>query len=109
MRGEVRRLEQRRRRALREARRLARHLAKRHSVKRVGLVGSVLRPGEFRSGSDIDLIVWGLPLEKHISIWVEAEKRCGFPVDLIPWERSTPRLRRTFARDGRMIYDAAKI
>jgi predicted nucleotidyltransferase len=72
-------------------------------------VGSVLRPGEFRPDSDIDLIVWGLPRAALISAWVDAEKRSAFPIDLIAWERATPRLRRAFHSEGKVVFGAGAI
>lgn len=98
--------ERKRRSALKEAVDLAKYLARRYSVRRAAVVGSIMRPGDFRAGSDIDLIVWGLAPSALISAWVDVEKRTSFPVDLIAWEHATPRLRRTFLREGRVIFGA---
>ncbi len=48
-------------------------LARRHGAARLVLFGSRAR-GDAAPGSDIDLAVYGMPLEERGSFWVQAEE-----------------------------------
>ena len=80
--------------------RLAFHLAQTYPVSRVVLIGSLAR-GEFREGSDIDLVVEGLPVDVLFRAGADIEgMAAGLRVDLIPLESARPLLRTVVAEDG---------
>ena len=80
------------RRAQREALRLQRLTALREAIRRraprypaigaVYLFGSVLQPGRFTSGSDVDVAVEGADVDTESRFWRALEEDCGGAVDL---------------------------
>ncbi|MBA2592696.1 MAG: nucleotidyltransferase domain-containing protein [Pseudomonadota bacterium] len=83
---------QKERRAQREALRLQRLTALREAIRRraprypaigaVYLFGSVLQPGRFTSGSDVDVAVEGADVDTESRFWRALEEDCGGAVDL---------------------------
>lgn len=72
--------------ALADARRIADYFHDEYSALVIG-VGSLFEsPRTFRKGSDIDIVVKGVPPEKFILACVLAEKLSAFEVNLIPME-----------------------
>ena len=71
------------------ARALAKVLRDRYGARRVVLVGSLAR-GDFRLGSDIDLVVEGLPEDALFRAGADLEALAGdIEVDLVPLEAAT--------------------
>ncbi len=72
--------------AERDARKIADHLKRTYgaTVYCIGSVAEKDRP--FRSGSDIDLVVKGLPRNRYFAILAEVSEMSEFDVDLIPYE-----------------------
>lgn len=79
-------------------------LVRRYGVRRVILTGSLAR-GEFRSDSDIDLLVEGLPVDALFRAGADLERIAGRGVDLVPVESVSAVYREIVEREGRVIYD----
>jgi len=99
--------EQRRQSALQAMRVAARSVLPRFPrVRRAFLFGSVLRPGAWRSESDIDIAIEGeLSAEEYFALWRELERAAAnWPIDLVELERDL-----SFAacvrEGGELIYD----
>lgn len=86
------------------AARLAAGLAAEPGVKRVWLVGSLAR-SQFKLGSDIDLVVEGLPAERLFAVGAALEAEAGgFAVDLVPLESARPLFRQHVEREGVVLW-----
>jgi predicted nucleotidyltransferase len=86
--------------ARRVAEALAARLRQRYGVERVLLVGSLAR-GEFRAGSDVDLVVVGLAPADLFRAGAELERLAeGFRVDLVPLEDAEPEFKRVAMAEG---------
>lgn len=86
---------ERRQAALRSVRVAARSVLSRFPcVRRAYLFGSVLRPGDMRSTSDVDVAVEGsLKAEDYFALWRELERAAeGWLIDLVELVRSAYRL-----------------
>ena len=83
-----------------DAARIASHLRKRYGARSHG-IGSLfedLRP--FRSNSDIDLVVRGLPKPEFFHILAEIDGMTDFEVNIIPWEDANSLVRDIVSRSG---------
>jgi predicted nucleotidyltransferase len=93
------------RRAREVAERLARMLHAKYGVARVILVGSLAR-GEFRVGSDIDLVAEGIPDADFFRAGADLEAAAGgLHVDLVPLESANAAFRADLAREGIVLHD----
>jgi predicted nucleotidyltransferase len=72
-------------------------------VRRVVLYGSLAK-GTFDKGSDIDLVVEGLPRELHFRIWSELEDGESFRLDLHRWEELAEGFRQLVQSYGKLLY-----
>lgn len=72
------------------------------SVDRAYLFGSILRKGDFRKNSDVDIAVEGLACEHYFELWRELEEVLKITIDLRP---VTETLAQTIALTGQKIYD----
>lgn len=93
-----------RREALKTAGKLGRDLAREFHVKKVVLFGSVLKEGEFREDSDIDLAVEGLEKKKFFKAAAMLMMKSDIPVDLKPVEDVTEALKKRIAK-GIILYE----
>lgn len=82
---------------------LVRLLVDRYGVRRVVLVGSLVR-GTFHLRSDIDLLVEGLGFAEALTAWSEAAELVGLPVDLIRAEALPAESRRYLERWGQVLH-----
>ncbi|MBI4702744.1 MAG: nucleotidyltransferase domain-containing protein [Deltaproteobacteria bacterium] len=74
---------------------------------RVLLIGSLAR-GDFRLGSDIDLVVEGLAPQRFFAACAAADRLGGiFAVDLVPFEDASALTRRRLASEGKEIARAS--
>lgn len=74
-------------------------------VQRVYLFGSVVRPGAFRSSSDIDVGIEGADMALCFDIWRDLEREAaGRQFDVRPLEPEDPFSERVRQR-GELIYD----
>jgi predicted nucleotidyltransferase len=105
--AETRRAEVRRREALSEARRAARILADEFGVDRVVVFGSVLRPGAFREGSDIDLAVEGLAPGRFFEACGRLMVELEFEIDLKPVEDLRGLIRER-VKEGEVVYEKTR-
>ena len=87
------------------ASRCAKLLRDKYKVKRVILVGSLVR-GKVHEKSDIDLVVEGLPAEIYIKSLTELYDLlpAGIEVNLIPFEDAFEKLRQKALQRGEVIY-----
>ncbi len=76
------------------------------NVHRVYLFGTVLRPGAFRSTSDVDVAVEGkLRAEDYFALWRALERAArGWPIDLVELERDV-RFADRIRERGMVIYE----
>lgn len=87
------------------AKRIAKMLKEKYKVKRVFLIGSVVR-GYIHERSDIDLVVEGLAPEVYITALTEAYDILppGVDLNLIPFEDAFPSLQEKTLKKGELIY-----
>lgn len=91
-------------RALALAEPIAALLAAEFGAERVLLFGSVGR-GEAHVGSDIDLLVAGIPPARWFEACDAAARLAGkFPVDLVPWEACRPWVRERALAEGEVLH-----
>jgi uncharacterized protein len=85
-----------------EQARIAAHILKtRYGVKQVFLFGSLLSPKAVHINSDIDLAVWGLPVEQYsdaVGTLLLTVK--GFSIDLVCLETAQSSLKQTILQVG---------
>ena len=95
----------RRRKARKLAKKCGKHLREEYGAGSVYLIGSATFSGHFHPSSDIDLLVEGLPDEKHFT----ALKDCwnlvspAFELDLIPWEDAPKSLKKKAREQGDLL------
>ncbi|MDX2054407.1 MAG: hypothetical protein SFV15_18545 [Polyangiaceae bacterium] len=86
------------------AERLARTLRGGFGARRVWLIGSTCIPESFKTTSDIDLVVEGLPIDQLFRAGADLERDAeGFRVDLIPFESATPGLLSILKAEGILL------
>lgn len=78
---EIKRLKVEQQKAIKKAFAAAKFLAEKYKVNKVILFGSLLKK-EYRTGSDIDLAVSGLPVKSFLKAWVETEELIDAMVDM---------------------------
>jgi predicted nucleotidyltransferase len=85
---------------------VAQMLKEKYKVKRIFLIGSLVK-GYVHEGSDIDLVVEGLPPELYMDALVDANDLVDrkVEVNLIPWENAFESLRKKALRAGELIYE----
>jgi uncharacterized protein len=66
---------------------------------RAWLMGS-LAHGTFGAGSDVDLVVEGVPVEAAPALWLALEQRLDAPVDLLRLEELAPSFRARVLAEG---------
>jgi predicted nucleotidyltransferase len=79
---------------------VAARLREGHGARRILLFGSLAR-GEAAAGSDVDLMVEGIPTSGLIAATVTAERvLAGTTVDLVPFDRAHPEVRARAEAEG---------
>jgi predicted nucleotidyltransferase len=73
-------------------------------VRRIILYGSLAK-GTFDMGSDIDLVIEGLPMEAHLRLASALDRDAPFDVDLQRWEELRDDFRRVVQSHGRVLYE----
>lgn len=91
---------ERERRALYEAREVARFLTETYGTKVYGIGSLFDRELSFSNTSDIDLVVEGIPKNKFFSICSEAAELSRFSIDIIPYEDANELVRETVQERG---------
>ena len=88
------------------AKRIAQLLKEKYKVKRIFLIGSVVK-GIVHDKSDIDLVVEGLSPELYIKALTEAYDilPSGVELNLIPFEDAFPSLKEKTLKKGELIYE----
>jgi len=74
-------------------------------IKRVYLLGSILREGLFSSLSDIDIAVEGIDSKNFLALFGDLEKLTGRPLDIITLEKTKGSLRKFILEKGVLIYE----
>jgi len=72
-------------------------------IRRIILCGSLAK-GTFHRGSDIDLVVEGLPAQAHFRLWSELERDEDFNLDLHRWEDLSEGFRQVIEGYKRVLY-----
>ena len=83
-----------------DAKRIAEHLKMTYQAKVIGIGSLFESPREFRSTSDIDLLVIDLPAGRFIKACEEADSMSSFAVELVPWETANDLIRRIGEQSG---------
>jgi len=88
------------------AKKIAQMLKEKYKVKRVFLIGSLVK-GYVHERSDIDIVVEGLLPELYIKALVDASDTVGWniEVNLIPFEDAFESLKEKTLREGELIYE----
>ena len=73
------------------------------AVERIILYGSLAK-NTFHEGSDIDLVVEGLPADTHFRVWSELDRDEDFNLDLHRWEELSDGFRSVIQSYGRVLY-----
>ena len=89
-----------REKALADAKRIADHLKKSYHAKVIGIGSLFESPREFRSTSDIDLLVIDLPPDRFFQACEVADAMSDFTVELIPWETANDLVRQIGEQGG---------
>ena len=89
--------------AVNDAKKIASFLKKNYRCGDVYLIGSLLDRGRFSAGSDIDLVVKGLPKQKYFSMLAEIRDMTRFSVDVIPYEDANRLMQETVEKEGMRI------
>jgi len=92
--------EGRREEAWAAARDVATLLRVRFGAERVVAFGSLVRPGFFSEGSDVDLAVSGVPAAAFFKAWATAGDVCPFELDLVDLRDCSPALRLLIEEEG---------
>lgn len=74
-------------------------------IRRVYLLGSILREGLFSSLSDIDIAVEGIDSKNFLALFGDLEKLTGRPLDIITLEKTKGSLRKFILEKGVLIYE----
>jgi predicted nucleotidyltransferase len=75
------------------------------AARRVYQWGSVLRPEQFHSWSDIDVAVEGLPNPEAIfRLQEKADTMASFPVHLVELEKLEPEYADSIRQTGKLVY-----
>ena len=87
------------------AERSAEFLKSKYKVKRIILIGSLVK-GFFHARSDIDLVVEGLAPELYIKALTELYDLLppGVELNLIPYEDAFPSLKEKAVKEGELVY-----
>ncbi len=90
---------------LEKARECTSFLEKKYNVKRVYVIGSLVK-GKFHNRSDIDLVVEGLPSALYIDALTDLYDLLlpGMELNLIPFENAFDSLKRRTIREGKVLY-----
>ena|SRR3990167_1842911 len=89
--------------AANDAKKIACFLKKNYRCGDVYLIGSLLDRERFSAGSDIDLVVKGLPKQKYFSMLAEIRDMTQFSVDVIPYEDANRFMREAVEKEGMRI------
>ena len=84
---------------------VAKLLKEKYKVKRIFLIGSVVK-GYVHDRSDIDIVIEGLPPELYMDALVDANDilQRRVELNLIPFEDAFESLRRKTLKEGELIY-----
>jgi predicted nucleotidyltransferase len=96
--------ELRRKKALAEARRLAKVLASDYHIKKVIVFGSTNEPGKFSETSDIDLAVLGLKARDYFQALGQLIGESTFTIDLVDYESGGVLIKKRIDR-GKVLYE----
>ena len=100
------RLEARRAQAVADCRAIVDVIARNYAPVRVYQWGSVLRPGGFRSYSEMDIAVEGITdARTFFRILGEVESMTRFPVDLVQIETVAPEYAEEIRQHGEVVYE----
>ena len=91
--------------AANDAKKIARFLKENYRCGDIYLVGSLLDKDGFSAGSDIDIVVKGLPKRKYFSILAEIRDMTQFSVDVIPYEDANRLMREVVEKEGILVKD----
>ena len=83
-------------------------IASHYRPSRIYQWGSLLRPGAFRSFSDIDIAIEGIvDAERFFALLGDVEKLTHFPLDIVQLEKIEPEYADDIRRNGKLVYECA--
>ena len=81
-------------------------IARDYHPRRIYQWGSLLRPGAFRTYSDIDIAVEGIAdPERFFALLGQAQAATRFPLDIVQMEKIAPEYADDIRRNGRLVYE----
>ena len=102
----VRQCEAMQRQAVLDTRAIVRMIVEEYELVRIYQWGSVLRPGEFREYSDIDIAVEGVTdARAFFRMLGDAQAMTRFPVDLVQIEKIEPEYAEEIRQHGEIVYE----
>lgn len=92
--------------AVRDTQAIVRMLIEEYELVRIYQWGSVLRPGEFREYSDIDIAVEGVTdARTFFRMLGDAQAMTQFPLDLVQIEKIAPEYAEEIRQHGKIVYE----
>ncbi len=80
-------------------------IIRQYHPRRVFQWGSLLRPGDFKPYSDIDIAIEGVTdAERFFTLLGDAQKLTRFPLDIVQLEKIAPEYADDIRRHGKMVY-----
>ena len=94
------------RQAVLDTRAIVRMIVEEYELVRIYQWGSVLRPGEFREYSDIDIAVEGVTdARAFFRMLGDAQAMTRFPLDLVQIEKIEPEYAEEIRQHGEIVYE----
>ena len=81
-------------------------IIRQYHPRRVFQWGSLLRPGDFKPYSDIDIAIEGVTdAERFFALLGDAQKLTRFPLDIVQLEKIAPEYADDIRRYGKIVYE----
>ena len=85
-------------------------IARQYQPRRIYQWGSLLRPGDFKPYSDIDIAIEGITdAERFFALLGDAQKLTRFPLDIVQLEKIVPEYADDIRRHGKLVYEEAGV
>jgi len=81
-------------------------IIRQYHPRRIYQWGSLLRPGDFKPYSDIDIAIEGVTdAERFFALLGEAQAISRFPLDIVQMEKIAPEYADDIRRHGKIVYE----